>query len=241
MRKVLYLIFALLLALPVVSYAETETRQLQKESLQAQKEQMMGNLQMKRNEVKEKMKTNRDELKGKMEQKREVAREKITEHRDQLKDKLKAVRDERKKQAVERIQDSLTALNERMTNHFSAVLDKIENALERVISRTDKADEAGRDVASARSAIEKAEAAIAAARTAIGNQAGKVYEVTVRAEDSLKADVGASRKGLHADLTTLKRAVQAAHQAVREAATTLARVPRLDAVDSEVENSAAKE
>lgn len=229
-RKIFYLAVALLIALPVISTAQTGSRAGMREDLQT-----------KRQEMKEMMQAHREEQREKLDQKRANAKEKIAEHRAELKEKLKAIRDERKQRAVERIQDRLTALNERMTNHFTAVVDKIENGLEKVVSRTDKAEEAGRNVASVRSAIVKAEAAIAAARTAITNQAGKVYEVQVRQEDTLKADVAASAKALHADLTTVKRAVQAAHQAVREAATTLARVPRLDAVDAELENSDANQ
>lgn len=248
MKRISYLIAVLFVAMPFLSNAQTDAGQQRleksdetRENVQIKRAEVKQNLEHRREEVKKKMENRREELKEKIENKHETAKQRIKEHREQLKEKLTIIKDERKHKAVERIQDNLTALSERMVKHFTAVADKLDSALERIISRTDKAEQAGRDVALARTAIQKAETAIAGARTAIGNQAGKVYSVEIRTEDSLKADVGGSRKALHADLTALKRVVQAAHQAVREAAGALARVPRIDAVDSELENSATNQ
>jgi len=160
----------------------------------------------------------------------------IEARREELKQKLATIRDERKKQTTERIGAELQKLNERITAHFSNVLEKIENALERVNSRADKAEANNRDVRAVRTAISEAETAITDARTAASAQAGKVYTLEVTTEDALRVDVGRARQTLHTDLSAVREKVKAAHEAVRKAAVSLAQIPKVD--ELEVEASA---
>ena len=153
----------------------------------------------------------------------------IEERRAELQTRLQSIRDERKKQAVERIHEAVNALNERMTDHFTNVLDQIDKMLDRVESRTDKAEANGLDVSTVRPEITNAENAIAAARAAVEAQAGKVYEVQITgSETTLRADVGKTRQELHEDLTGVRDLVKAAREAVRNAAVTLAQIPRVN-------------
>ena len=153
----------------------------------------------------------------------------IEERRAELQTRLQSIRDERKKQAVERIHTAVNALNERMTGHFINVLDQIDKVLDRVESRTDKAEANGLDVSTVRPEITNAENAIAAARAAVEAQAGKVYEVQITgSETTLRADVGKTRQELHEDLTGVRDLVKAAREAVRNAAVTLAQIPRVN-------------
>ena len=81
-------------------------------------------------------------------------------------------------------------------------------------------------------AIEDAEAAIEVARAAVDAQAGETYEVEITDETRLRAEVGKARKELHDDLKAVFDLVKAAREAVREAATTLAQIPRPDDTQS---------
>ena len=118
-------------------------------------------------------------------------------------------------------------------DHFSAVLEKLEKILDRISSRTDKAEANGRDVTAVRTAIAEATNAIASARTAIQNQAGKVYSSEVSAESALRADTEKIRQSLRDDLTAVQKAVKIAQEAVRKAAVSLAQIPKVDELEVE--------
>ncbi len=179
-------------------------------------------------EMQDQMENRREELKKDLEAKREQMKDRMEQHHQELKDKLKTFRDQRKAQIAERVQNNLTALNERMITHFTNVLDRLEKILERIVSRTDKTEKNGRDVSAVRLAISKAETAIAAARGAVETQTGKTYPVEVGDESTVRADVSAARQALHKDLKTVHEAIVAAREAVHKAATSLGKIPKVD-------------
>ncbi|MFH1162073.1 MAG: hypothetical protein V1696_02265 [Candidatus Jorgensenbacteria bacterium] len=185
-------------------------------------------LRAKREELQKLMVTQREEFKKAVEAKREEVKQAIEVKRAELKDRVKILKDVRREQLVAKIYDDANALNKRLTDHFLALLDKIDAMLGKVESRADKAATNGREVGAVRSAVANAENAIAAARTAVGAQAGKVYMIAVNTSSSLKQDVQAVRNALHADFVTVRDAVKGARDAVQEAARVLAQVPRVD-------------
>jgi hypothetical protein len=84
------------------------------------------------------------------------------------------------------------------------------------------------DVAAVNAAITDAQKAIEVARAAVAEQAGKVYEMTVKDDDTLGGSVHATSEALRTDLTKIHELLQAAREAVRKAATALAQIPRVD-------------
>lgn len=137
--------------------------------------------------------------------------------------RFQAIRDARKRQVVERIDERLSALNNQLTTHFGNALDTLENVLNRISSRADKAAaEKGIDVSAVRGAIAGAQTAIANARAAVAAQAAKTYTIIVTTDTKLRGDVGKSRQALHGDLKNVFELVRTAHDAVRNAAVTLA-------------------
>lgn len=105
-----------------------------------------------------------------------------------------------------------------------------------MVSRADKAEAAGRDVSTVRTAVSGAEAAIASARdTTVAAQAAKTYAIEVTTEETLRAAVEAAREALRADLTTVRESVKETHTALRVAATTLAQIPRVNDLEVEAE------
>jgi predicted phage tail protein len=172
-----------------------------------------------------KIKAAREEFQKSIQTTREEMQRALEVQRDALRVKLQGVKDARKKAAVERIDRNLGNLNARMTAHYANVLDQIDAVLVRIVGRTDKAQQDGKDVVSVRAAITSAQGAIAAARAAVTAQTGKTYALNITAEASLRSDVGVARKALHDDLMKTLALVKDAREAVRKVAVALAQVP----------------
>lgn len=179
-----------------------------------------------REELKQRIEERKEELKARVEEKREELKDRIEQKREELKERLETIKDERKKEVVERIDKRMDELNERLLDHFLSVLDKLGGVLVRIAERADSAEERGVDVSAVRTAIDEANNAIAMAKSAIETQAGKTYTIQITDEEGLRTDVGRARRALHGDLKAVRLTVKAAHEAVRNAATTLAQLPR---------------
>ena len=227
-----------------------EARKEKRQEVQEKRKEVRDEIKEKRVEVREDVKDKRVELREEVKAKREAmkdeqkvkkeqfqtelkaSREEFKTKRDEekakLKEKLSQIKDERKKQAVEKIDVQLHALNERMLAHFSNVLDKLGAMLLRVKGHTDKAEQKGLKVESVRGSILQAETMIAISRSAVALQAAKTYTVAVTSEETLRKDVGAARKALHDDLAAVRATVQVAQKAVRSAAVQLAQIPKVD-------------
>jgi DNA repair exonuclease SbcCD ATPase subunit len=189
-------------------------------------------------EFEKELQLKRDEFKVRFEAQRNEAKTRIETKRAELKERLEKIKDEKKKAAVERIEHRLHELNTRLMRHFSAALDKIENVLNRIASRADKAATNGVDVGGVRIAILTAQTAIAAARSGVEVQASAVYEITFTDESDLRASVQAVRDQFKRDIEAVRALVKSAHEAVRKAATALAQIPRVDEFEVEVSVSA---
>lgn len=188
----------------------------------------------KRMEIKNLMEKKQEELRNEIQAKRQKLQSQIETKRAELKTRLAKIKDERKNQIVERIYNQVNELNKRMTDHFLNVLEKLEKALDRISSRTAKAEANGRDISPVKTAITEATDAIAASRTAVQNQAAKVYDApTINTENTLKTDVGKIRQALHNDLTAVQEIVKNAQEAVHKAATALAQISKVDELEIE--------
>ena len=111
------------------------------------------------------------------EDKREEAQKRIREHREVLKTKLKEIQNERKQRVVERIDEQLSKLNEKLTGHFLSVLGQIDKVLTNVTTRADRAVDRELGLGNVYVGIEDAHGTIAAARNAVCVQAGAVYVI----------------------------------------------------------------
>ena len=209
---------------------ETTDSRIQAQNL---REATKQELERRREEFKQAQEQLREEFKTRMEEARERAKQEFETRREELKNKLETVKNENKKRIVEKISEQLDELNARLMKHFSEVLDKLEKVLANIQSRTEKAEANGHDVAAIRTAIQAAEDAILAARAAIEAQAAKTYTPGITGdEEKLRVEVGRARQALHSDLAVLREVIRNAYKAVRNVATSLAQIPR---VDDEVE------
>jgi len=152
----------------------------------------------------------------------------LRNQREALKTKLQSIRDTQKRAIVERLDQALTDLNGRMTAHYVNVLDQMTGVLDRIVSRAAKAQTNGKDVSAVDAAIQNAQSAIVAARTAVAAQVGKTYPLNITTETALKNNVGAARQALQTDLKSAEGAVKAARAAVQQAAVTLGQIPGID-------------
>jgi hypothetical protein len=206
-----------------------------------------GNIQVKVQEkrvelekILQTIKEKREAFKTKLELNRVETQVKIEKMKVDFKKNIKKIKNEDKKISAEKILDSVQALNIKLTEQLSDRVNQIENVLVSIESRITKAEEKGLDVASVKTEVEKAKEAIASARTVISTQASKVYEVNITDEATLRVEMKKLRDTFQDDIKGVREQVKQAHIAVRNTATTLAKIPTIDAeveVKTEVENN----
>ncbi len=189
---------------------------------------MKEKIKDKKTEVKNEVRNLRDDIQKKTQEFKDTIKVKKAElenqikvKRDELKVNLKKIKDTTKQQAVQKIDNQIDDLNSQMMVHFSDMLDKMSAVLVKIGDRVDRASQQGYDVSSVRTALDNANKAIVVARSAIVAQSSKTYIIKITTKNGLRGSVGRARDALHADLTTVKNAVQAANEAVRKAAVTL--------------------
>jgi DNA repair exonuclease SbcCD ATPase subunit len=232
MKKVVFtLITAGILMGWIFAFAQTTTQRLL-ERIKEKGQISNQEFQKKKEELKKSIEQNQLQFRSRIQNKRDEMKAKIETLKEQLREKLQGKISEQKQKIVERIYERINALNERITNHYMDVLDRLEKVLERIESRTAKAKLNGRDVSSVETAIEKAHQAINNAREAVKTQAEKVYQPPqITTEEKLKLDVRKLRQQLHNDLKAVEKLVKDARDAVRQAAVALAQIPKVDELE----------
>jgi hypothetical protein len=184
------------------------------------------------------IKNTREGFKTELNTIREQAKLKIDEMKTNFKASLKNIKDENKKTSAEKIVSIIQDLNTKTTDNLSNKTDKIENVLIGIESRISKAQINGLDVSLVNIEVEKSKTAIAQARSAISAQALKVYTVNITSEATLKSDMKTLRDTFKKDLKDLNAVVKLAHESVKNTATTLAKIPKIDeAVTTKVEDN----
>ena len=176
------------------------------------------------------IKDKRAEFKTEIEAIKEQTALKINEVKTNFKESLKNIKDENKKISAEKIVDIIQGLNTKRTDNLSAKIDKIENVLVSIESRIAKANSNGLDTSLVKIEVEKAKVAIAQARDAVSVQSKKVYSVNVTSEATLKSEMKNLRDTFSKDMKALNAVVKSAHEAVKNTATTLAKIPKIDEV-----------
>lgn len=181
-------------------------------------------------DAKEDIKMDSKEALEKMVERRKEALKKIEQEKKDLKVKLAKVKDTKKREAVERINENIAKLNKEKTDNYTEVLIKISAILLRVEERINKAESVGLNVTDAKTALADAGKAIEDANTAVNTQAEKVYILSVTDETTLKQKVGETRQLLKNDLSSVYGMMKKAKEAVRNTATTLAKIDRVEEI-----------
>lgn len=185
--------------------------------------------QQQREQFQEQLKEKNLELRNKIQAKQMTIEQKFLEFKNRLKERLKKIKEERKQRIVETVYERINQLNKILTTHFLEVLEHLEKILERIESRTIKAELNGIDVSQVKEKIKEAYSAIETAKTKVEEQAGKIYSPPeITGEENLKVEVGKLRKQFHADIKAVEKLVKEAREKVRIAAITLAQIRGVD-------------
>lgn len=189
-------------------------------------------------ELREEARMRAQEAREKIETLREQAQNRVQAIRENVKQRISQIRDQRKRAAAEKINNQFDRINTVWTDHFTNVLDRLDAILQKVKSRTQKAEDNGQDVSVVNTTIQNAESKIVTARSAVTAQAQKTYLVDVSAVASndqnnlvsqFREEFKAMRDQLFNDLTLLRDgAMKDARSAVQNALQILSQVPNVD-------------
>lgn len=200
-----------------VKEKRTEAREVFKAQKATASAEFKTRIKVAREDLEAKNKVAREEFKTRLEAARAEFKTKREAQKDELKTRLAQIRDEKKKQAVDRLDNRFTEINQKLVNHWVDALDRLVGHVKKISKRADELATDGKDVAAVRTAVQKAEAAIAAARTALETQSKKTYPINVTDENTLKSAVSTAREALNKDLKAVKELIRTAHKAVVDA------------------------
>ncbi len=181
-------------------------------------------------------KLKREEFKKELELKKEESKLKFEELKNKLREGLTKIKDEKKKISAEKIVSNIEELNIKRTDQLTEKINQIENVLFSINSRISKAENKILNVSEISSKLVSAEKAIELARSEIQKQISKTYSIskTITDESSLRTEMKKLRDTFGSDIKALNEKIKLAHTAVRDTATTLAKVPRVD--EDEISN-----
>lgn len=220
----------LFVALPVSAQTKVgdKLREM-RQNIKQETSTLRKDVEVKKLDLQKNIKEQKETAKKRLETARKEAKLKVEAKRTELKEKIQQLKDEKKKAAALRIDNQLNRLNEQWTTHFSNVLNQLTNILGKVELRTEKAKVNGKDITATVTMVEKAKQAIAAAKTAVEEQAKKSYVAAVDSEDKLKDAFKTQKDLLHKDLFGLRDGLMKdARKAVQDALQSLRVIPEVD-------------
>ncbi len=227
LRKVFFVFSILLLSIISPVFAEENVDNATSETRQEKKEIMLQNREQRQEEreaLKAQLELQREEVKTRIAEKRKEMKEEIQAKREEFKKKLAEIADARKQAAVERIDKRLANINKNRTDHFMRSLERMKTLLERVASTGEALKAKGHDTTNLESAVTKANEAIASAKAAVEEQAGKDYTVELGEDDNLHDVMKEMKDKLQEDLSKTREFVKTAKDAVMDAAEALAKI-----------------
>ncbi len=166
------------------------------------------------------------EMNDEMESKKQEREQK----RQEFKQKLSALKDERKQMLAEKIEANLEQINTKKTEQMLQTVTRLEEILTKIRTKSSELGSKGKDVSSVITALTQANTALVAAKLAITQQQAKSYTPVATDATTLKTNFGSVIKQLQTDLSTTRKSLIDAKQAVMKAAMELAKV-RGDAND----------
>lgn len=143
--------------------------------------------------------------------------------REQFKEKLSVIRDAQKLAVVQRLDNNFVAINNASTDRWISALEQLSSMVDRASSEAADLEASGVNTAVLDQAIVRAQTAITTAQTAVINQAGKSYIMTITTEAALRTNVGSTvtqfRNDLRNTYSIVANAKQSVVQVVRALAT----------------------
>lgn len=136
--------------------------------------------------------------------------------REEFKLKLTEIKDEKKKEKLTNLDANLSKVNSNTVDRWGKALDRLTAILEKIKTRTDEAQTAGKDVTGILSAIATAETKIADAKAAVADQSNNAYVIVIGSESNLGQSVKATISTLKTDLKGVEAKVKIAKDAVKD-------------------------
>src|SRR3989344_714317 len=116
----------------------------------------------------------REATRERIEAKIEEAKLKFDQRREDLKEKLEEMKDQRKTKIAENILDRIENVNEKWVNHWTRVLDRLEEILAKLETRVVDYD-GDKDTSDLIALIDEAQSEVDTARLKVNQQASKTY------------------------------------------------------------------
>ncbi|MEX1052769.1 MAG: hypothetical protein WEC80_02890 [Patescibacteria group bacterium] len=164
------------------------------------------------------------ERKSIIEEKRTDAKERFASKREEFKEKALQIRDEKKQEIVQRVDSRITTLNQKHTDRFSDLLDKLSSILDRIEARALDLEDRGANTSEVDVAVQTARDAIGVAEGEVVEQAGKDYIIEIGSDSNLGTVVSSAFNEFKNDMQTLQASVKVVRDAVHEAAVALKEV-----------------
>ncbi len=149
---------------------------------------------------------------------REALQQEKKQIKEEFKIKLQSLKNPEKKKLAEKIDNNLTAINEKRTQQMLKTLDRLDSILLKIKAKRASASASGANFTKSDAAIASAASALTEARTAVVTQSQKTYAPAAVSDTTIKQSMGTSMKQLQADLQTLHKMVIAAKRTLYQAA-----------------------
>lgn len=134
--------------------------------------------------------------------------------REQFREQLQTISDAQVVSVVQRLDDNFLSINNTSTDRWITALEQMTDMVDRAGSQAADLEESGTNTVALSMAITRAETALATAQTAVSNQAGKSYVVTITTEAALPANVRTVALQFGSDIRSTYATVSSAKQAV---------------------------
>lgn len=203
----------------------TNIRLMRQDTEQEMRERSMG---IKTASSSSEMVSRREEFRQRFESRKEEVKKKFEDEKVRLGEKLKKIKDERKKEMVKKINEQFQELNTRKLEHFSSVLDQMEEVLVKIKARAARATIGSADMSVLNTKIAAFETAVTTARVAIVAQSAKVYSIEITTEGNLRNNTGVTRQALQGNLKTVFDLVKTAHESLKDIHKELASIRIVD-------------
>jgi len=167
-------------------------------------EEMMQ-LREKREVMQQEMEQKRETFKQTLEERKAQYKQEREQYKERIQESAKNFSDERKQQAALRAHNAIGTVNEKITENFSRMIERLEGVLLGAVSQMETYQGEGVNVDALSSAIDNAQRALDLARESAEEQKLKVYEIPETiTEDEVRDVLKEVRDMLHEDLSSLR-------------------------------------
>lgn len=169
----------------------------------------------------EQLKAQQLEFRQELQEKKREREESQNRFLEQLKMKIQ---DQKRKEILRRIYLRISILNQRLCDHFTALIEHLEKLLQRAQEKIRLAKEQGLNVIEAEEALNLAKEKIDEAKEKIREQTSKVYTFSLEKEEEVKLKIGELYQKFQQDIKVVHEKIKEAFFATREVFQKIAKI-----------------